>query len=79
MIMTMRSFRLIVAGFVLGVGVPIHIGMMGEMYLVAWALIACWAALLIHKYAAQERAVIGWMDAKLRSIRKDAKEEEDDA
>ena len=77
MIMTMRSFRLIVAGFVLGVGVPIHIGMMGEMYLVAWALIACWAALLIHKYAAEERALRVWVEAKLCSIRKDAKEKDD--
>lgn len=79
MIMTMRSFKLIVAGFVLGVGLPIHIGMLGEMYVVAWALIAVWAALLIHKYAAQERAVLRWVDAKARAVmEKRAQQEEGD-
>jgi hypothetical protein len=80
MIMTMRSFKLIVAGFILGVGLPIHIGMMGEMYVVAWALIACWAALLIHKYAAQERAVLKWIEHKFRdaAFNRAAKKEEGD-
>lgn len=75
MFMTMRSFKLVVAGIILGVGVPFHVGMMDQAWVISWALLGAWAVLLIAKYAAQERAVISWVKARLDEIRK----EKDDA
>ena len=74
MFMTMRSFKLVVAGIILGVGLPLHVGMMDQVWVISWALLGAWAVLLIAKYAAQERAIIGWVKTQI-----DKRKEKDDA